>query len=199
MATATSSADTRQRIMTATNELFRRQGFNGTSLSQIVKASQSTTGSVYHFFPGGKDELTAAVLRESGAAYGELVELMIRDAADPAVGMADAFAGAAAVLTSTDFIDPCPIGTIAREVANTHDALRGVAAMVMADWTDSMVAIFVDAGIAEERAHGLSTLSIAAIEGAFVLARTHRDVAGFLAVGEMLATTIRAELPPTHL
>lgn len=181
--------------MTATNELFRRQGFNGTSLSQIVKAAQATTGSVYHFFPGGKDDLTAAVLRESGAVYGELVDLMIRDAIDPAIGMADAFAGAASVLASTDFIDPCPIGTIAREVANTHEPLRVVAAAVMDGWTEMMMAIFTDAGIGQDRALPLSNLAIAAIEGGFVLARTHRDVDAFLAVGEMLAAAIRAEMP----
>ena len=49
----------RNELLDRAVELFRRQGFNATSLSQIVAASESTTGSVYHFFPGGKDELTA--------------------------------------------------------------------------------------------------------------------------------------------
>lgn len=194
MVKATSSADTRQRILTATNELFRRQGFNGTSLSQVVKASESTTGSLYHFFPGGKDELTAEVLRTSGAAYGALVDLIIRAAIDAATGMRDAFAGAAEMMSDTDFIDPCPIGTIAREVASTHEPLREVASEVMQGWVDMLIAIFVEAGISPEQAQSLATLSVASIEGGFVLARTHRDAAPFLAIGEMLSAAIGLEL-----
>ena len=54
-------ADTRDRILVATNELFRRQGYNGTSLSQISEAANATIGSIYHFFPGGKEALAVAV------------------------------------------------------------------------------------------------------------------------------------------
>lgn len=194
VATATSSADTRQRIITATNELFRRQGFNGTSLAQVVKASQATTGSLYHFFPGGKDELTAEVLRVSGEAYGQLVELIVRAAADPAIGMGDAFEGAAQVLIESDFVDPCPIGTIAREVANTHEPLRQVAAEVMQSWIDMLVAILVDAGISAERATPLASLVVASIEGGFVLARAARDVEVFLSIGKSISAMIASEL-----
>ena len=191
---ATSSADTKQRIVTATNELFRRQGFNGTSLSQIVKASQSTTGSLYHFFPGGKDELTAEVLRTSGAAYGQLVDMIVRAAVNPAQGMSDAFAGAAELIEQSGFIDPCPIGTVAREVASTHESLRQVAAAVMQGWTDTLVAVFVDAGIGAERAVPLATIVIASIEGGFILARTHADTTAFLMIGESLSALIAQEL-----
>ena len=195
MPEATSSADTRQRILTATNELFRLQGFNATSMSQIVKASQSTTGSVYHFFPGGKDELTAEVLRTSGRAYGELVEMLVRSASDPAEGMQVAFAGAAELLVETDFIDPCPIGTVAREVASTHEDLRQVAAEVMDQWAEMLTSVLTDAGISAERAEPLATLCIATIEGGFIAARTHRHVAPFLSAGQLLKGLIADELP----
>ena len=195
MAPATSSVDTRERILTATNELFRRQGFNGTSLSQIVKASESTTGSLYHFFPGGKDELTAEVLRSSGQTYGDFVELIVRAAADAATGMQDAFVGAADTLNGTDFIDLCPIGTVAREVASTHEPLREVASAVMQKWVAQLKAIFTDAGIGEGKAESLSIMCVASIEGGFMLARTHRDTATWLAIGEFLTSAIRDALP----
>lgn len=195
MAKTTSSADTRTRIVTAATELFRRQGFNGTSLSQIVAASEATTGSVYHFFPGGKDELTAAVLKEAGDAYGDLVELIIREGIDPARGMRSAFEGAAMMLTESDFVDPCPIGTIAREVASTHEPLRTAALGVMERWVEQLGSIFVDAGVASARAASLATLCVASIEGGFILARTHRNTAPWFTVGEMLEESIARELP----
>ena len=194
MAQTISSANTRERILTATNELFRRQGFNGTSLSQIVKASSATTGSLYHFFPGGKDDLTAEVLRTSGAAYGELVKMIVGAASDPAVGLTDAFEGVATLIEDSNFIDPCPIGTIAREVASTHEPLRQVAAGVMQGWADMLVSLFVDAGIARDRAMSLATISIASIEGGFIMARAQRNVEPLLAIGQTLRDLVAAEL-----
>jgi AcrR family transcriptional regulator len=63
---------TRDRIVTATAELFRRQGYNGTGLKQVTQAAGAPVGSVYHFFPGGKDELAETVILTSGRVYQEL-------------------------------------------------------------------------------------------------------------------------------
>lgn len=190
MARTTSSAATRDRILTATTELFRRQGYNGTTLKQIIDASAATTGSIYHFFPGGKEELTAEVLRVSGEGYGDLVEMVVRSALDPAAGLAEAFEAAGRLLTESDFIDPCPIGTIAREVASTNEPLRLVASEVMGGWVTRLASILTDAGIPAERAQGLASHTVTAIEGGFVMARTMRDVTPFLAAGDVVRTLI---------
>lgn len=194
MTRTTSSAATRDRILTATTELFRRQGYNGTTLKQIVDASAATTGSVYHFFPGGKEELTTEVLRVSGEGYGDLVELIVRSALDPAAGMAEAFEAAAQLLIESDFIDPCPIGTIAREVASTNEPLRLVASEVMGGWVTRLASILTDAGISAARATELASLTVTTIEGGFVIARTMRDVAPFLAAGDTVRTLIAEAL-----
>ena len=66
---------TRDRFITATNELFRRYGYNGTSLKQVTEAAAAPVGSLYHFFPGGKAELTEAVIEETGLVV-EVEELI---------------------------------------------------------------------------------------------------------------------------
>ena len=114
-------SDTRQRIITATNELFRRHGYNGTSLSQVSKAAPATIGSIYHFFPGGKEALAVAVIESTGSVYRQLFEAIVAEADDTAAAFAHFFDQAGQVLVETDFIDPCPIGTIAREVASTSE------------------------------------------------------------------------------
>ena len=52
-------AATRDRIVDASAELFRRQGYNATGVKQIVTEAQAPFGSLYHFFPGGKEQLAA--------------------------------------------------------------------------------------------------------------------------------------------
>lgn len=43
---------------------FRRHGYEGASLSRITEATGLGRGSLYHAFPGGKDEMLRAVLTE---------------------------------------------------------------------------------------------------------------------------------------
>lgn len=168
-------ADTRDRLLAATNESFRRRGYNGTSMKDVTSAAQAPTGSLYHFFPGGKDDLAAAVITTSGAAYRELFEAIAHEAASPAAAVTDFFDGAAAVLEETDFIDPCPIGTVAREVASTNEALRRATEQVFASWIDAVTARLAAAGVAKQEAERLAAAIVAALEGGFVLARARRD------------------------
>lgn len=188
------STTTSERIVLAATELFRRQGFNGTSMSQIAEISGATTGSMYHFFPGGKEELTAEVLKTSGESYRLLVEAIIAEATNPATAMNDAFDGAATVLSSTDYVDPCPIGTIAREVASTHPELRQLADSIITSWVTTVQSAFETAGIARERAAPLARLAVASIEGGFIMARSAQDVEAFKAIGNALRSAVEAEL-----
>lgn len=181
---------TRDRFVASTLELFRVQGYNGTSLSQVTKAAGAPTGSLYHHFKGGKDELTIAVLQTAGAAYGDLLVSIWDAEPDPTTAVSTLFEGAAAVLEETDFIDPCPIGTIAREVASTNEGLRSTALGVFESWVSLVHERLTEAGLAETEAHELATALVASIEGGFILARTARDADLLRSVGKQMATSV---------
>ncbi len=168
-------ATTRDRIIVATNELFRRHGYHGTSLSQISDAADATVGSIYHFFPGGKEALGVAVIDTTGAVYRELFESFATDATDAVGAFRTFFAEAANVLETSDFIDPCPIGTIAREVANTSEPLRLAAERAFDSWIDAAQRFLVEAGLEPDDARRLATAFVAIVEGTFVLSRTLRS------------------------
>lgn len=183
---------TRERFITATNELFRRQGFHGTSLKQVTGAAGAPIGSLYHHFPGGKDELTGAVLASSGAVYQELFELIWDAADDPGAGVRDFFEGAALVLEETDFIDPCPIGSVAREVASTNDELRQAAHRVFENWIGSLTARLEQEGLGQSVAHDLATTLVGAVEGGFVIARTAKDATILRTSGRQMARVVES-------
>ncbi len=187
-------AVTRDRIIAASNELFRRYGYNGTSLSQISSASGATTGSIYHFFPGGKEELGVAVIETTGGAYRELFESIAGAAADPAQGVLDVFIGAAATLAETDFIDPCPIGTVAREVANVSEPLRIAVSRAFDSWVDAVASHLAAAGIRVDDARSLGELSVTALEGGFVLGRSRRDATILVRAGQHVTNLVRTEI-----
>jgi AcrR family transcriptional regulator len=97
MATETRVAvpGTKERIVNSSAELFRRQGYTGTGLKQIVAAADAPFGSLYHFFPGGKEQLAEEVIRVAGRFYLQLFEAISGEAPDVAAATSDFFTGAA--------------------------------------------------------------------------------------------------------
>ncbi|MFF5919280.1 TetR/AcrR family transcriptional regulator [Streptomyces flavochromogenes] len=193
------TGDTRQRIVTAATELFRRQGYAASGMKQIVAAADAPYGSAYHFFPGGKAQLGEEVVRTSGAAYLELIAGLfptssVPEDVDMAAVTGDAFIAAAETLRELDFADPCPIATVALEVASTHEPLRVATAEVFASWTDGLAAFYRAGGIAEPVAHETASSVIALLEGAFMLGRAARSTDPVTAAARAAAAIVRAAL-----
>jgi AcrR family transcriptional regulator len=186
--------NTRDRILDVTAEMFRRYGYTGTGLKQIVAGANAPFGSLYHHFPGGKRQLGEEVIRRSGQMYFELVAAVFDAAPDPVQGASDVFTAAAAVLRATDFADACPIATVALEVASTNELLRRATADVFESWIQGAAARVSRAGVEPERARELAIALIAALEGAFVLARAMRSTEPLEAAGASVAAAMREAL-----
>lgn len=185
---------TKDRILEATAELYRRQGYSGTGLKQIATSANAPFGSLYHFFPGGKEELTERVIRSSGKVYFGLFEAIMVGAPDVMTGVSNCFAGAAAVLQQTDYADACPIETIALEVASTNERLRIATADVFESWITGIARYFVDAGMGSAVARSVAITVISGLEGAFVLSRAMRTTEAVDSAGVAAAALVRAAL-----
>lgn len=190
------ATDTRERIINASAELFRRQGYAGTGVKQIVAAAQAPFGSIYHHFPGGKEQIGAETIRVSGAVYGLLIEAVIDPAPDLVSGVRDFFAGAAEHLRDSDFADACPIATVALEVASTSEPLRQATDEVFESWLAAIDERCRAAGIGDERARQLSLQILSLLEGAFILSRASRSTDALEAAGAAATATVREALQP---
>jgi AcrR family transcriptional regulator len=196
-ATDTATGDrvpTRERILYASAELFRRQGYAGTGLKQIAAESDATLGSVYHFFPGGKEHLADEVLRAGGRFFLALYEAIANGAPDLVSAVRDFFAGAAETLVATDFADACPIATVAGEIASTHEVLRVATADVFESWLGALVDDAMNAGIPADRARALALSVLAVLEGAFLLSRSLRSVEPMRATSDAAVALVSAAL-----
>lgn len=186
---------TRERIVSAGAELFRRRGYTGTGVKAIVAAAEAPFGSLYHHFPGGKEQLGEEVIRWSGAMYGLLLPAIFDAAPDVATGVEDFYAGAAEHLRETGYADACPIATVALEVASTNEPLRVATAEVFESWIASLSDRFAAAGIPAQRSRELATAMLAALEGAFVLSRAMRTTEPLEVAGATMAAALREALP----
>ena len=185
---------TRERIVETSAELFGHQGYAATGVKQIVTRAQAPFGSLYHFFPGGKEQLGAEAIRTSGAIY----ELLIGAVFDPAPDLPSAvrafFAGAAEHLRETDYADACPIATIALEVSSASEPMRIACAEVFESWIAAGTQCHVAAGLSEEQARELTIGMLCALEGAFVLVRAQRSTEPLAVAGELAADAVARAL-----
>jgi AcrR family transcriptional regulator len=191
------ASDTKERILDSSGELFRRQGYMGTGVKQILTEAGAPFGSLYHFFPGGKSELGAETIRRSGFLYGLLLGEYAGPEVDLSSGIRAFFAGAAETLRETGYADACPIATVALEVSSANEELRRACAEVFEAWIAGGTERFVLAGIEPETARTLVIQMLAGLEGAFVLSRALRSTEPVMAAGEAAVAAIEAA--PGHI
>jgi AcrR family transcriptional regulator len=185
---------TRERIIETSADLFRRQGYSATGVKQIVNAAKAPFGSLYHFFPGGKEELGAEAVRVSGSLYEQLIPAVFDPAPDPVTGVRMFFSGAAEHLRETGYEDACPIATVALEVSSTSETMRLACADVFESWVAAGAERFERAGLTPAIARELTIAMLAALEGAFVLARALRSTEPLEVAGELAAQRVEEAL-----
>lgn len=187
-------APTRDRILFTSAELFRRQGYAGTGLKQVTTQAEAPFGSLYHFWPGGKEQLAEEVLRTGGDFFLALYRAIVDPAPDLLTGVHAFFTGAGETLVATGYQDACPIATVAGEVASTHEPLRVASAGVFELWAGALTTDLTSNGVAEHQARGLALAVIALLEGAFLLCRTLQSTEPMDAARDAALALIRPAL-----
>lgn len=187
----------KDRILEASGELFRRHGYAGTGIKAILTASDTPYGSLYHFFPGGKEELGVEALRTGGVMYRELVEMIYAPDVDVVTATRNFAEGAAAILEATDYQDACPIATVALEIASTNEPMRMAAAAAFDSWLVVLEQRLFEAGITKPRAHEIAIELFCLIEGAFLLSRTTRDTTPMAVAGRAATAIVAAAIRPS--
>ena len=185
---------TRERLVSTAADLFGRQGLSATGIKQILAGSNAQFSSLYHHFPGGKDQLAAEAIRTAGLGYQQFVEEIWDGAGDLLAGVRSIFDGAAYVLDATDYADACPIATIALEVASTNEDLRLATAEVFESWNRAATVRFVAGGITPSVARELAVALIALLEGAFVLSRAAKSPESMLVAGKTAVAMVERAL-----
>ncbi len=187
-------SSTKERILDSTAELFRRQGYSATGMKQIAAEASAPFGSVYHFFPGGKEELGAETIRTSGRLYMQLFAVVIAENPQVLDAVEGFFSGAGETLRETDYADACPIATVALEVSSTNETLREATADVFGEWMAGATEYFVFAGISRAPARELAFSMLSLLEGAFIFCRAMRSTEPMTIAGSAAVALVRSAL-----
>ena len=172
-------------------DLFQRQGYHGTGLNELLEHSEAPRGSLYHYFPGGKEPIGAEAIERAGGQVAAAVAHLLRT--KPSVADAvEALAGLlAAGLEASEFERGCPVATTALEVTPRSEPIRAAVQASFESWLAPLRERLEAAGYDPADAAGRADLIIAALEGALVLARARRNADVLRNAGRQLRPLVR--------
>ena len=169
--------------------LLATQGVEGTSFREVLGVANAPRGSVYHHFPGGKSELLHAALDRASE---RALEAMEATRGQSALEVLERFLVLwRGLLDYSQLRAGCAVVSIT--VAGPDGDILEHAGAIFRTWTDLLAELFVVGGMAEDAAHIMATVTIAATEGAVVLSRAEQSRAPFDEVTSTLTELIRGK------
>jgi TetR/AcrR family transcriptional repressor of lmrAB and yxaGH operons len=170
-------SDSRRKIISSARTLFRRQGYHGTGLAQIIEHSGAPRGSVYFLFPDGKEQIAVEAVNE----WATELEGLIRSAharSATAVEWLEAMAGHfAEELRASGFTEGLPVSTITLDAVPESAALTRACRSAYDGWIGALADGLTDYAVAEDRADDLAQLILANLEGTVLLCRLYQSTA----------------------
>jgi TetR/AcrR family transcriptional regulator, lmrAB and yxaGH operons repressor len=180
---------TRERLLVATEELLAERGSHGAGLNEVCARSGVAYGSLYHQFPDGKSDLVATSVRRSGAAIGELLEVLL-DQMPLTEAVAAMFANGIATVERSAFARGCPVGTPA--ATGDDESLRAAATEVFIRWRKAIAKSARRDGRNARTADDLAIALVSLYEGALLVARTERSTRPLRAAAWAAAALVSA-------
>jgi TetR/AcrR family transcriptional repressor of lmrAB and yxaGH operons len=187
------ASGSRARIEAVSSDLLARRGYNGMGLKAVSEAADLPFGSIYHHFPGGKEEIAAAAIAGTGATVEELLRAVFADGVD-AAGLRAMFTFMSAQLSRSGWSKGCPIGTPAQDGAAESDLVREACATALAQVVKVLADALVRDGLRRKAAQDLAVTIVAAYEGATMLARVQRSEAPMTATCDAMVRLVRTSL-----
>ncbi len=188
MTELTKGERTKKKLVDATATLLRKQGYHATGLSAIVDESGAPRGSLYFYFPGGKDELAVAALEAAGTRWRARIEAAVTGAPDLGAAIDAVVKVLADELAASKWENGCPVAAVALE--STSPAVRDAVRRHYTKWQADIAAHVTRFGVAKQAAEQLATVALSAIEGALLLAKVQRSKQPLLVVGAALRAMV---------
>ena len=156
-------------------DVFRTHGFEGASLSLISEATGLQRASLYHRFPGGKEDMAKAVLDRAGRWLGDRVLAPLSRPGKPADRMKKMaqelhtfYAGG----KHCCLLDSLSFGFKENDIQrHVREGLQG--------WVEALAKVAIEVGIPKKKAHQQAQDAISHIQGSLVVARVLKDYGPF--------------------
>ena len=172
-------------------DLFRQFGYDGVTLSKISQATGLGKASLYHHFPGGKDEMVETVLTSLEKGLEQIILEVVQsegDALTQLQQMCDRLSKA-----YEQGQKPCVLAALM--LGSAKDIFQERVQTLLQLWIDAIATILVDAGMDAGIARERGEDGVIAIQGALILSQGLNDPTPFERVMQQLPQTLCHDLP----
>jgi len=169
-------SSTRDQIIETTAQLLEKQGYRATGLNQIVEKSGAPKGSLYYYFPGGKEEFGTEAVKKVAQEIHRRIDTILATVEDPGEAVEAFILRVAHHVRTSNYLKGGPITSVALEACTTSERLNKACRETYDLWQLAFVEKLVNSGFSSARSKRLAGLIIASLEGAIVLSRTNRSV-----------------------
>lgn len=156
-------------------QLFRHHGYDGATLAKISQVTGLGKASLYHHFPGGKDEMVETLLERLSQGLEQIMErslLQPGDALPRLTQMCVAISQAYG-----DGEQPCLLATLL--LGSAREVFHAPVKVLLVTWIEAIAAVLVEAGLDPALARQRGEEAVLTIQGALILAQGLDDVAPF--------------------
>ncbi|HEY0220253.1 MAG TPA: TetR/AcrR family transcriptional regulator [Afipia sp.] len=161
----------RGEILPLLAEVFRAHGYEGATLALLTEATGLGKGSLYHFFPGGKEQMAGEVLAEIDTWFDINVFVPLLKSNDPQRAIADMLTSVESYFRAGRRV--CLIGVVA--LGASRDFFAQQVHSYFKRWGDALASALRRAGETPVSARRKSEDALLVIQGALVLARALDD------------------------
>ena len=176
----------RASALPALAEAFREHGFEGATLATLSKATGLGKGSLYNFFPGGKEEMMEAVLENIDGWFANAIFSPLEQALDPAAAITAMFDDVTAYFRSGQRV--CVVGCLGLTSAGETFSVK--VKEYFARWVSALAHCLEVGKVPPALASDLAEEAVTGIQGAIVLARALGEEASFLRIVRRLQSSL---------
>ena len=170
-------------------EVFREFGYEGASLSSITEMTGLAKGSLYHFFPGGKEEMAAEILKHVDAWFVANVFVPL-EREEPRAAVAMMWKSIDEYFHSGRRI--CLVGAFA--IDDTRDRFAALIRSYFQRWVDALAGALSRAGVDRTTARSRAEESVIGIQGALTVARALNEDTIFARTIRRLSARVEEDL-----
>lgn len=182
---------TRERFVTMAAKLMSRRGYAATGLNEIIEKSGAPKGSLYHFFPKGKEQLAEAAVDWAADLFLQTMADAVARAGSAAEAVGALATQIAVWMDQSGCKDGSPLTIVAVETGAFSEPLRLACQRGYQAWADALADQLRRDGKTAREASDLALWAIASLEGAVVLARTQHSAEPLRRIGKLLQKALK--------
>lgn len=165
---------TKEIFIEQTCRLLNERGRIDFALSDVLDSCGAQKGSLYHFFPGGKNELVVAAVEQMSDCALAHVQACLESEDSVADAVYRQVSDLAKLVETQDRPIAIPFSAIAAITGDDNEEVTLACQRALQRLESAFLKALKNDGLKASQAKGVATFIIAAIEGAFLLSRTGR-------------------------